>query len=105
VLTEKQKEHSKLHKQNYHGRRRLRDYPTGIQKTYPPSWDEDLKESLPTTIEELFKTAACSADAAAHALNRLIIVVTRASAAQVLWVMSIPTMVAAAASSSAHPSS
>jgi hypothetical protein len=63
VLTEKQKEHSKLYKQNYHSRRRLRDYPNGIEKSYPPPWDGDLKGSAPKSTEELLKTSACAADA------------------------------------------
>jgi hypothetical protein len=63
VLTEKQKEHSKLYKQNYRGRRRLRDYPKGVEKSYPPPWDGDLNRSVPKSTEEFLKTAACAADA------------------------------------------
>lgn len=62
-LTEQQKEHSKLHKQNYQSRRKLRDYPKGVEKSYPPPWDRDLNNNAPKSIEAFLKTAACAADA------------------------------------------
>ena len=63
IMTRKQREHSKLYKSSSHGRRKLRDYPDGIEKILPPPWYEDSDGNAPTSTEELLKAVVCNADA------------------------------------------
>lgn len=60
VMTERQKQHSKLYERS--GRRNLRNIRKSLDIVIPPPFIEPDNEKMPSTIEEFLQQVTCNAD-------------------------------------------
>lgn len=63
VMTERQRQHSRLYENRVSGKRKLQESRGPVELVIQPPWVEDPNEKSAQSLEEFFQNAACNADA------------------------------------------